>query len=94
VAFSPDLFREEAERALHQQLARLVPEISDRERKEDFQGLLEVLSGLAPAVDSYFDAVMVMCDDEAIRNNRMNFLSCLFALFSRYAVFFHIADTA
>ena len=36
--------------------------------------LLTALAGLRPAVDRYFDDVLVMADDEAVRLNRLRLL--------------------
>ena len=36
-----------------------------------------MLFELRPAVDAFFDTVMVMCDDEQVRKNRLNLLHAL-----------------
>ena len=46
---------------------------------------LQVLAGLRDAVDTFFDAVMVMAEDERVRNNRLALLSELASLFGRVA---------
>ncbi|MDQ6977633.1 MAG: glycine--tRNA ligase subunit beta, partial [Ghiorsea sp.] len=46
---------------------------------------LDVLAGLREPVDAFFDGVMVMADDEAIKNNRLALLARLRALFLRLA---------
>jgi len=43
--------------------------------------MLEVLATLREPVDEFFDDVMVMCDDEKVRNNRLALLTRLRALF-------------
>ena len=46
-----------------------------------YQEALESLSGLRPSVDAFFEDVMVMAEDEAVKNNRLALLSQLRALF-------------
>jgi len=54
-------------------------------KKSDYTGTLENLADLRPAVDNFFDNVMVMTDDEAVRNNRLALLSQLRGLFLEVA---------
>ncbi|MEQ8955152.1 MAG: glycine--tRNA ligase subunit beta, partial [Gammaproteobacteria bacterium] len=42
---------------------------------------MELLAGLKPAVDKFFDEVLVMAEDEKIRSNRLALLHGLRALF-------------
>lgn len=51
----------------------------------DYVGLLKRLARLREPVDRYFDAVMVMADDTAVRNNRLALLARLRSLFLRVA---------
>ena len=43
------------------------------------------LAGLRDTVDTFFDKVMVMDENEAVRNNRIALLASLRALFLRIA---------
>jgi len=49
------------------------------------EGRLEVLAGLRTPVDTFFDDVMVMAEDKAVRNNRLALLARLRALFLQLA---------
>ena len=40
-------------------------------RDEDYGDALAALAGLRPALDRYFDDVLVMAEDEAVRLNRL-----------------------
>ncbi len=51
---------------------------------------LEHLAELRPTVDSFFDDVMVMVDDEAIKNNRLALLNQLLQCFRQVADFSRI----
>ena len=55
--------------------------ISPLMAKADYNAALTVLAELRPAVDAFFDNVMVMADDEAVRNNRLALLKQLHGLF-------------
>ena len=50
-----------------------------------------VIAGLRPAVDQFFDDVMVMADDEQVRKNRLTLLAELLAEFSTIADFAELA---
>jgi glycyl-tRNA synthetase beta chain len=46
---------------------------------------MELLASLREPVDAFFDGVMVMCEDAALRANRLALLARLHALFTRVA---------
>ncbi|MNJ05236.1 glycyl-tRNA synthetase subunit beta [compost metagenome] len=41
--------------------------------------MLDTLSGLKDPINAFFDAVMVMAEDEAVRRNRLGLLSVIAA---------------
>jgi glycyl-tRNA synthetase beta chain len=51
-----------------------------------YEQALQILAGLRPRVDAFFDAVLVMAQDEAVRNNRLALLQEVVAAFG------HVAD--
>ena len=51
----------------------------------DYTATLASLADLREPVDAFFDTVMVMADDEALRNNRLALLAQLQALFLQVA---------
>jgi glycyl-tRNA synthetase beta chain len=51
----------------------------------DYAQVLAKLATLRSAVDAFFDGVMVMADDTAVRNNRLALLANLRGLFARVA---------
>jgi glycyl-tRNA synthetase beta chain len=53
--------------------------------QRDYTGTLSALASLREPVDAFFDGVMVMVDDAALRNNRLALLSQLRALFLQVA---------
>jgi glycyl-tRNA synthetase beta chain len=51
----------------------------------DYEAALSRLSSLRDPVDAFFDSVMVMAEDEAVKNNRIALLSSMNRLFLRAA---------
>ncbi|KJK00173.1 glycyl-tRNA synthetase subunit beta [Burkholderiaceae bacterium 26] len=84
-AVQPQLLKEDAERALHQAVASSEPQVHDAFARGDFTTALKTLAGLREAVDTFFDGVMVMADDTALRDNRLALLGELHGLMNRVA---------
>ncbi len=76
-AFKQELLVEPADKALAAKLAELAPRFEALWREDNFSALFGLLSELRPVVDAFFDQVMVMSDDPAVRENRLNLLKCL-----------------
>ena len=53
--------------------------------KRDYGAALTRLATLRPAVDAFFDGVMVNAEDAALRRNRLALLANLRGLFTRIA---------
>lgn len=85
--YDPDLFDDDHESAFGSKLDELAPRFDDLWEDNDFAGLFGLLGELRPAVDGFFDNVMVMCDDEAVRLNRLNLLKALVGRLGRLADF-------
>lgn len=58
--------------------------------QSDHASALETIATLRPAVDKFFDDVLVMADDEKVRENRLTFLAHLLSEFSTIADFSEI----
>jgi glycyl-tRNA synthetase beta chain len=56
-----------------------------------YSALLESYAGLRAPIDAFFDNVMVMDEDTAIRENRLRLLNRFVALFERFADFTKLA---
>jgi glycyl-tRNA synthetase beta chain len=85
-----DLFAEEAERELHARAAAARKEVEQHKRAGRYRDALQEIAKLRPAVDRFFDEVMVNADDEHIRKNRLTLLSGLLSEFSTIADFSEI----
>jgi glycyl-tRNA synthetase beta chain len=81
------LFTEIAETALSSSLDTTVPAIADAVEREDFVAAMAALAALRPAVDAFFDSVIVNAPDAAIRANRLGLLSRLRAAANSVADF-------
>lgn len=71
------LFTEEAERALFDTMVKLSPALQQAQTEGDYSFILNNLASLREVVDAFFNQVMVMVDDVAIKNNRLALLSRL-----------------
>ena len=83
-ALRPD---EPAEVALAQALEQSGEKVREALEAESFLAAYAVLAELRPAVDAFFDAVLVMHKDERVRDNRLALLRGLHELFSPLADF-------
>jgi len=75
----------EEEQQLFAEISRLEAQIEPLLERGDYEESLKMLAALKNPVDSFFDAVMVMDDDMALRNNRLTLLARLKSLFDRIA---------
>ena len=74
-----------AEHDLYLAFQRLTPQVEADYGSGDFSGALKALATAKPAVDRYFDDVMVMADDPVIRANRLALLRGVAATMNRVA---------
>ena len=81
----PGLLREAEEKALFEALEQLAAETEALFAAADYTAALSRLAALREPVDAFFDAVMVMADDAAVRDNRLALLARMRALFMRVA---------
>lgn len=87
---STELFDNEAERRLHGAMLAAAPRVKEQKRAGHFKDALEVIAAMRPDVDNFFDQVMVMAEDEAVRKNRLALLSELLREFTTIADFSEI----
>jgi glycyl-tRNA synthetase beta chain len=76
---------EAAERALADLVKSVQTRVDPLLKKSDFTPALAAMAELQPAVDAFFDQVMVNVDDPALRDNRLALLQELRAMFLRVA---------
>jgi len=91
LGFSSDAFVEEAERILYDRVSLSCTKLLELERSGEFSQALGVLCELMPYINKYFEDVLVNCDDEKLRNNRIRFLLSTYKAFSLVCDFSLIA---
>ena len=84
-AIVPELLQEAAEITLAASVARVRPEVDAAFERGDFAATLKTLAQLRDDVDGFFNDVMVMDENLALRNNRLALLSQLHAMMNRVA---------
>ncbi len=75
--YSCELLREEAEKNLAAKLEEIGPRFDALWHEDRFPELFGLLDEVRPAVDAFFEQVMVMDKDDAVRRNRLNILQAL-----------------
>ncbi len=74
VTVDPGLFVEDAERRLHGTAGRLTPLVRQSLERREYAECLRLVLGLRADIDGFFDAVMVMDENRALRDNRLALL--------------------
>jgi glycyl-tRNA synthetase beta chain len=85
------LFREDAERELSSAFDAVASAARVKIGEKDFLAALTEIAGLKSPVDAFFDGVMVMAEDERVRNNRLALLTGIAGLFGAIADFSRIS---
>ena len=84
---SPALFEDSSEEGLLDALSDAEPAFGGAMARRDYASALHILAGMRPAVDAFFESVMVMGNDVPRRANRLALLGCLRDLFRQFADF-------
>lgn len=83
----PSLFSEPAEKNLYQAFMDAKGKIDQLLNQKDYAASLLEMSRMKKAIDEFFDNVMVMVENEGVRNNRLALLDGIGQLFLRFADF-------
>lgn len=83
----PDNFSEAAERNLYESWLKVSKRLAEHLANEDFDQAFSTVAELKAPVDDFFDQVMVMVDDQAVRENRLALLKSIAADFLTIADF-------
>ena len=65
------------EQELVKKVEQILPKIQTYQRQKQYLSILELLLELKPSVDSFFDNVMVMCDQQDLKKNRLTILQTI-----------------
>lgn len=77
----PDRFEEDAEKAVFSAMSNIAPEVESALFQRDYSRAMFHLAHLREPVDRFFDEVMVMADDPAVRANRLSLLAQMREMF-------------
>lgn len=83
----PGLFQENAEKELYRRYQEVCGPVERHVEKKEYAEALKAIVEIKDAVDHFFDKVMVMVEDKALRKNRLCLLYNLSRLFSQLADF-------
>ncbi len=86
----PGLLSEPAEKKLFEAYLKVRDPVFRHIQNKEFSKALEKIAEIKPAVDSFFDEVMVMVEDVSLRKNRLCLLQQISGLFSELADFSRI----
>ncbi|MBI4798267.1 MAG: glycine--tRNA ligase subunit beta [Desulfarculus sp.] len=86
----PARFAEDAERQLFEAFTALRAEAQARFAAGEYLAFLQGLSALKGPIDKFFDDVMVMVEDQAVRHNRLALLNQIASEFGKLAMFTHL----
>ena len=81
------LLEDGAETDLHASLQPIAERVSECNANRDYATSLRAIATLRPALDRYFDDVLVMAEDDAVRSNRLVFLAGMLQALSTIADF-------
>jgi glycyl-tRNA synthetase len=83
---NPDLFVDEQERALYTAYQK-----ASKKPEDNVDGFLSAFEPMLPAINSFFDKVMVNVEDEKIRHNRLGLLQAISAMQAGRADLSHLS---
>jgi glycyl-tRNA synthetase beta chain len=86
-AIQTELFESGAERELFSAVRAAASKVQAQKRAGKYQEALEVVAGLRKAVDDFFESVMVMAENEVVRQNRLALLAEILREFTTIADF-------
>jgi glycyl-tRNA synthetase beta chain len=89
--FSPELFDVEAEKKLAEEVSRASRDLLAAKSAGRVQEALSILRRIVPYVNKFFEDVLVNCEDEKLRNNRIAFLASSYRAFMLFCDFSQIA---
>ena len=81
------LFEKDVERELHAAVRKAAAKVNEDKRAGKYLEALEEIAGLRKVVDGFFEEVMVMAEDEAVRKNRLALLAEILREFTTIADF-------
>ncbi len=85
VALDEELFEEKEESLLYQKLIEIIPYYEAHFEEKNYNACFDDLVALKDFIDTFFDNVMVMVENEKLRENRMALLRLIHSTFMKTA---------
>jgi glycyl-tRNA synthetase beta chain len=82
-----DLLAEDAEKTLYTIVKKAKAEIENCISANEYDSVFGKASQITPTIDSFFEKVMVMAEDEVVKLNRISLLSCIKNMFAGFVDF-------
>lgn len=82
-----ELLQEEEEKKLFAVYEEALEKYHQASKKKDFVQMYQTLAEMAPEIHQFFDHILVMVEDEKIRENRLALLASISELTARFAHF-------
>ena len=91
LGFSSALFLVDAEKRLNDEMSLASGKLLEVKRSGQVQHSLGILKGIVPYVNKFFEDVLVNCEDEKIRDNRIALLASSYNVVMLFCDFARIA---
>ncbi|MDH5541592.1 MAG: glycine--tRNA ligase subunit beta [Nitrospinota bacterium] len=88
------LLEEETEKRLYEALIGCEKKLKPLIDAKNFSAVLQEIASIRPSLDAFFDSVMVMVENDIIRQNRLSLLRRVVILFERIADFSRLVFSA
>ena len=79
-----DLLKEEPEQNLYNQYVVIDKQLEELLSKKDYANAINKLNDVKPYLDNFFEKVMVMCEDENIKINRISLINYITEKFNSF----------
>ena len=79
-----DLLKEEPEQNLYNQYVVIEKQLDELLSKKDYANAINKLNDIKPYLDNFFEKVMVMCEDENIKINRISLINYITEKFNSF----------
>lgn len=81
---STELFKRSAEKKLYKKGMETDGQLNALFEVRNYQKILDLLLAMRPDIDKFFDDVLVMCEDEKLKKNRLSLVSLINRIFLRF----------
>jgi glycyl-tRNA synthetase beta chain len=83
-------FKDAAEKTLYQKGTEVTMKLKELLSSHNYQDILNLLLAMRTDIDKFFDDVLVMCDDEKLKHNRLALVNFINQIFMKFVDFSQI----